>query len=413
MRRQGPILHKFMSAAPKTMRCSAYALAEVFNLASWSKNSRVLDLCGYPHLAPYAPFGRVTYKFTSVSSDNIIDTGTTYGIRIVFTNYWICLTRTPTKWSTFKHSSGSDGLVAISAWGTTRMWLQEHLQLMNFTPCDLDHYDASLYGWASYAAESNRYSGLESVWDRWPQRKPADLVIHHLTRHHLSVLELAVDALLNVLCTHAPSASAFASIWGIGPHGTNLPQCDGRQDSNARLQHLIERCKAVVELWDPESTHMLEPPGSRTPSELDIPQVRKCFGLWKNSTIPVNTDRLKDFSDPSPCEEHSCFWIEAKGGNELRNLAKRPPQRGLCDIGKLLRSVFTDPGQDTLRNIPKRLIFDIDQKQAATRKVWKEAIVVGCLEIIHRIELFCEDVRVLPAVVDSIRPWEWRTAYIV
>lgn len=79
----------------------------------------------------------------------------------------------------------------------------------------------------------------------------------------------------------------------------------------------------------------------------------------------------------------------------------------------LLSSVFSDPGQGVLRNIPKQLRYGIDAKPPAELKEWKQGVVVGCLELIYRIDSFCDDVRVIPDVAELIRPWEWRTAYIV
>lgn len=399
-------LNTIMSYAPRTRRCSAYALAEVANLAVWSTLPGIAnDLPGKPH--PQETLA--TYEYTSVSSDGIIDTGHTYGVRFAFSRYWNALTSTPTKWSTFKHSSGSDGLVAISAWGTSRMWLQEDLHLLHFTPCDKGACDRSLYGKGCEAADPRHYKALESVWTGRSKPKECDATIYHLTGRHLLFLELAIDALTNVISAHTPPNSALAQIWGDAPHGTPLPHRDSMSTSNARLSHLLARCKSIVECWDSQTDAWAGCSTGAASSVADPNLISRHFGSWK-SFVPNKVNG--PYVGPL-CEQHSCYHIKPAIPEKLKNLTDHTQPGGKCVMAQFLWSVFREPGEDSLRSIPKRLIYDINQKPEAERREWKEAVVVGCLEMVHRMALFCEQVRIIPDVAQSMRTPEWKTVYIV
>lgn len=143
--------HQLMTTAPNSLRCSAYTLAETINQARLLRSHDLLDVNPFwleQRVGTQFPreVFEIKYEFIKITSDRIIDTGTTYGIRIPFAEYWCTLTTTRTKWSTFKHSSGSEGLVATSVWGTMRMWLQENLQLLNFIPHDTGSFDPNFSG---------------------------------------------------------------------------------------------------------------------------------------------------------------------------------------------------------------------------------------------------------------------------
>lgn len=408
----------FMISAPNNMRCSAYTLAETVNQARLLRIHDLLDVNPFwLEQAIGTRFPRelfpMKYEFIKVSSDGIIDTGTTYGVRIAFADYWATLTSTRTKWSTFKHSSGSDGLVATSVWGTMRMWLQENLQLLNFIPHESGSLDSKLFGWGYPAADPNVYSGLESIWKMWrkmPQTLPA---VYHLFYSELSTLELAVDALINVISTHIPSTSRFSGIWSDAPHGTSIALRDEANDSTTRLLNLRERCKCVLDCWNAKGAMSQRQSTSSDPSP---GRSAKYLALWKEKdvpTLPTTHDHRLGYPKPAiPCEQHSCVCIESDPAGQARKLTEHSAQKE-CAIGLFPSSVFSDPGEGILRNIPRRLVLDTNDKPVAELTKWKEGVVVGCLEMIHRIHAFCEDVRVIPEVAESIRPWEWRTAYIV
>lgn len=417
---QGRWQHDLMACAPKHMRCSAYALAETVNLAAWSREPEVLRLDprwpkAFQFVGSHAPFGRlcqVSYEFTSISSDGIIDTGTTYGVRIAFPGYWKALVDTRTKWSSFKHSSGSEGLIAISAWGTTRMWLQEDLQLLNFAPCDTASYDLDLFGWG-FPADQIWYNGLESVWKMLLTTKEKQPIVYHLTRPDLSKLEVAVDALINIIIAHVPAADKFTSFWGHTPHGSALPLSDGSIDPDASRQHLMARCRSIMECFDFERTPAFS---SSDKSEADPLHVAQCFGRWKSSDIPglAESHRFIYPLHASPCDQHACWHVgtTVSATGDSSSLNEHPSPLRDCEIGTFLHSVFCDPGDGSI-NIPKRLKLDINEKPEAERKVWKEGVTLGCLEMIYRIDFFCKEVRMIPDVAGFIRPWEWGTAYIV
>ncbi|EJT46578.1 hypothetical protein A1Q1_04755 [Trichosporon asahii var. asahii CBS 2479] len=316
--------HQLMTTAPNSLRCSAYTLAETINQARLLRSHDLLDVNPFwleQRVGTQFPreVFEIKYEFIKITSDRIIDTGTTYGIRIPFAEYWCTLTTTRTKWSTFKHSSGSEGLVATSVWGTM---------------------------------------------------------------------------------PHVPSTTKFSDLWGDTPHGMPIVRREEANDSATRLLNLKERCKSVIECWEVQGAMAQGGKGHLSASDVNVLHIAELFKQWKEKDIPEMPEKHSfEYGYPEPAEPSGALTDHAAQVE--------------CKMGLLLSSVFSDPGQGVLRNIPKRLRYGIDAKPPAELKEWKQGVVVGCLELIYRIDSFCDDVRVIPDVAELIRPWEWRTAYIV
>lgn len=136
-----------LAAVPDTMHCSAYTLAQLITVAARFRRLEYYpSRCPQPlraldHTKHWLP--EVLFKYEDISNSNIMDSGFTYGIRINFTAYWKALSETPTKWY---QTPDEKTLVAVSAWGTTRMSQDAGSLLLEFAAPQSTSLDYELFG---------------------------------------------------------------------------------------------------------------------------------------------------------------------------------------------------------------------------------------------------------------------------
>lgn len=151
---------------------------------------------------------------------------------------------------------------------------------------------------------------MESVWKMWRKRQGTHLVVFHLFYSQLSHLELAVDALINVISAHVPSTTKFSDLWGDTPHGMPIVRREEANDSATRLLNLKERCKSVIECWEVQGAMAQGGKGHLSASDVNVLHIAELFKQWKEKDIPEMPEKHSfeyGYPEPAePCEQHAC-----------------------------------------------------------------------------------------------------------
>lgn len=399
------LLPTLLKCAPGHLRCSAYSLAEVINFMAWSRTPEAQPLVDQI-TAPGAGIstGRkieaVQYKFAAITSDRVIDTGNTYGIRINFAQYWYALESTATKWSTVNLGSGAQCLAAHSAWGTMRIWAENGLLLLSFLPV-YRAPDPALWG-----RGLGRVGVIRMIWIEELQSPRAQRVAFHLMQSQLAVLESAVVQVVAAIRAHTPKCS-FNDDY-IRRRST--PELFNKDDKAAwRVKQLELRCQAWI-LGLESGTLLVDDAGdSRSRGSPDHRIVMEAFSIWKDV-----------LSSPGSKQLHACLAMLSEPGStapaaeaatsaDINHYLPSPAHR--CDICDVLEPIFC--GKLREHSDLTRLILCDAQMPARQQKEWKEHVLLSCFEMLHRIGRCCEFGRIIPEIAESIRPWDWQTAWLV
>lgn len=391
--------------SPRDLRCSAYALSETINLSAWSRNPAVSALLpsGRPRRTDeFTTMREVQYEFTSITSDRFIDTGTTYGVRINFSAYWDALLWTPTRWSTINHGSETECLVAHSAWGTTRMWVDGGLLLLSFIPLDDLARDHALYGrgWGSL-----RHRHI--VWivkELWNPNQ-----CYHLRPHQLLRLRSTIEVVVDSIRFHVPTVFDNAPTGSDGYlKATSTNVSNDHVHSDTLLEDLKVQCEGVIDGFISGARLSSSRPDKVQPFEPDLRQVVKAFQNWKTAAAvkPGSAESRPEVG--ILCRQHACCASSKAAANgPARRADEETPE---CEVGIYLSQTFCTK---SFLLVTRRLTVDIQAKPLTERKRWVEGVLVGCLEMLSRISMYCDRVRIIPEIAETIRPWDWRTAYIV
>ncbi|EKD05311.1 hypothetical protein A1Q2_00374 [Trichosporon asahii var. asahii CBS 8904] len=378
---------------------------EVINFMAWSRTPEAQPLVDQI-TAPGAGIstGRkieaVQYKFAAITSDRVIDTGNTYGIRINFAQYWYALESTATKWSTVNLGSGAQCLAAHSAWGTMRIWAENGLLLLSFLPV-YRAPDPALWG-----RGLGRVGVIRMIWIEELQSPRAQRVAFHLMQSQLAVLESAVVQVVAAIRAHTPKCS-FNDDY-IRRRST--PELFNKDDKAAwRVKQLELRCQAWI-LGLESGTLLVDDAGdSRSRGSPDHRIVMEAFSIWKDV-----------LSSPGSKQLHACLAMLSEPGStapaaeaatsaDINHYLPSPAHR--CDICDVLEPIFC--GKLREHSDLTRLILCDAQIPARQQKEWKEHVLLSCFEMLHRIGRCCEFGRIIPEIAESIRPWDWQTAWLV
>ncbi|EJT46580.1 hypothetical protein A1Q1_04757 [Trichosporon asahii var. asahii CBS 2479] len=340
-----------------------------------------------------------------------------------------------------------DQLLKLDQWRTN---LAKHLpsahRLDSVSPCRLEEFDASRFGTETFQTFEPQTpcpnmpphdKGSKSSWTI-PSRPLLSHIwagsifpahCYHMRSADVSALRLLLEILGGVLRQLALNSPQF-----------KIPTPAVAEESD--MAALVVSCAYVVSEWKDQALSAPPSGASYLSSGLITSALRRWYQCWTSS--PSSSDGLSSPAELPLChvfdhlEEGICHHRARleKQKQEEREAAARALHWNLANNAVVAsRNVSRSATQETPPHEAKAAaylalfgndIFGVDSSSlpkiaqiistaliAKLPSEDKELAIVGALEMIHRTGMYAERVRAMPAITAAIRPWDWRSAYLV